>query len=175
MLARPSTSPTVAGAAQRAAVARPNRSRCPVRALRRVAGREYDQPRLEYTRVCREAGRSWPCVGAMSRGGHKQVGRASATTPLYRVRPALVRLPAGHEAYQDRACMTSSVASRIGHAVRPSSSLKARPNKPTAPPSKLASALRLFLRNSADVPVPGGWYPRARRLLTAVGPGQQVL
>ena len=87
MLARPSTSPTVAGAAQRAAVARPNRSRRRVRAPRRVAGREYDQPRLEYTRVSHEAGRSWPCVGAMSRGGHKQVGRACATTPLYRVRP----------------------------------------------------------------------------------------
>jgi hypothetical protein len=87
MLARPSTSPTVAGAAQRAAVARPNRNRRPGRAPRRVARREYDQPRLEYTRLSREAGRSWPGVGAMSRSGHKQVGRACATTPLYRVRP----------------------------------------------------------------------------------------
>src|SRR5919202_6585691 len=50
-LARPSTSPTAAGAAQRATVARPNRRGYRVRAPRLAAGFEYDQPRLEYTRV----------------------------------------------------------------------------------------------------------------------------
>src|SRR5919202_1800879 len=76
-LARPSTSPTAAGAAQRATVARPNRRGYRVRAPRLAAGFEYDQPRLEYTRVPGGLADLGRVTGAMSRGGHKQVGRGA--------------------------------------------------------------------------------------------------
>src|SRR5919199_4570118 len=92
-LARPSTSPTVAGTAQRVTVVRPNRRGYRARAPRLAAGREYDQPRLEYTRVPCGLADPGGVRDAMSRGGHKQVRRGCATTPLYRARPARATRP----------------------------------------------------------------------------------